>query len=176
MALAGKHKKIAVKALRVGDTDVTATGAELNKLSGVTSVAGDLNLISGLAAQGVSSVPKVAKVALGVGAGAGACFAWANPEAAAVIVTRVVLDVTTKATSAGTVSVGQAANGTTLSANLIDTLDVGTAAGTFDNLGSPGTLGKPLQKVAAGAYVTGSKASGSLTGLVGSAYIHYHSP
>lgn len=161
-AAIGKHTRMSVKALRLAGTDVSANGA-------------DLNLISGLAARGTTTLPKVAKVALGVGATAGGCFAWANPETGAIFVTRVVLDVTTKSTGAGTVSVGQAANGTTSSANLIDTLDVGTAAGVFDNVGSPGSGGKAVQKVVAGAYVTGSKASGALTGLVGSAYIHYHS-
>lgn len=174
-AAIGKHKRMSVKALRLNGTDVATavTGATLNLLSGLTSVGADLNLVSGLAAQGVSSVPKVAKVALGVVGTAGGCFAWANPEVGAIIVTRVVIDVTTVATAAGTLSVGQAANGTTSSANLIDTLDVNAATGTFDNVGSPGTLGKAVKKVAAGAYVTGSKASGALTGLVGSAYIHY---
>lgn len=116
---------------------------------------------------------RTATVPLGVGTSGGGVFAWANPEPGPIAVNRVTLDVTTVASAAATVSVGQAANGTTSSANLIDTLDVRTAAGLFDNLKNPGTLGKASQRVAAGAFVTGSQASGAVAGLVGNAYIEY---
>ncbi len=100
-------------------------------------------------------------------------LAWQNPEAVAVIVTGLVLDVTTKATGACTASFGTAASGTTSSANLIDTLDVGTAAGTFDNNTEKGANGKTRQRLAAGAFVTGSRASGASAGLAGYAYITF---
>ncbi|MDE2103759.1 MAG: hypothetical protein KGL39_41360 [Patescibacteria group bacterium] len=116
---------------------------------------------------------KTAKVPLADARTAGGVFAWQNPEVGAIIVRRVTLDVTTAATAAGTVSVGEAANGTTSAANLIDTLDVNSATGTFDNIGSAGTNGKSTQKVASGAYVTASQASGDVTGLAGNAYIEY---
>jgi hypothetical protein len=116
---------------------------------------------------------KTVKIALVAADAAGGALAWQNPEAGSILVTGVVLDITTKSTGAGTISVGTAANGTTASANLIDTLDVGTAAGLFDNNTDKGALGKTRQKVAAGSYVTGSKASGALAGLVGNAYITY---
>jgi hypothetical protein len=140
--------------------------------SNVTPNAADLNLTAGMAALG--GLKKVAKVALAAVDTAGGCFSFQNPETGAIVVNRVTVDVTTKATSAGTLSVGSTAvSGTTSSANLIDTLDVGTAAGTFDNVTDAGSAGKARQKVAAGKWVTGSKASGALAGLVGSAYIEY---
>lgn len=118
-------------------------------------------------------VKKTARVPLAAVDTAGGIFAWANPESSAILVTRVVLDVTTVATAACSISVGQAANGTTSAANLIDTLDVHSAIGPFDNITDKGTNGKSRQKVAAGAFVTGSKASGASAGLVGFAYIEY---
>lgn len=117
---------------------------------------------------------KVVAVPLNAVDTAGGIFAWANPEVGAIIVDRVEIDVETVATGACSISVGQAANGTTSAANLIDTKDVHSATGVFDNITDGGTNGKARQKVAAGAYVTGSKASGASAGLVGWSYIHYH--
>jgi hypothetical protein len=120
------------------------------------------------------SVERVAKMALAAVDTAGGALSWQNTTGRDVMVTRALLNVTTKSTGAGTISVGQTAtNGTTSSANLLDTLDVGTAAGLFSNLKNPGTLGKADQLVASGKWVTGSKASGGLAGLVGYAYICY---
>ncbi|MEA2781439.1 MAG: hypothetical protein QOK29_2983 [Rhodospirillaceae bacterium] len=116
---------------------------------------------------------KTVKVPLTAGSSAGGVLAWQNPESVAILITGLVVDVTTKSTGAGTASFGTAANGTTSSANLIDTLDVGTAAGTFDNNTDKGTLGKTRQRLATGSYVTGSQATGAVAGLVGNAYITY---
>lgn len=117
-------------------------------------------------------VMKVPLAALDTG---GAALSWVNPHSFAIIINRVTLDVTTKSTGAGTISVGTTAvSGTTSSANLLDTLDVGTATGTFDSITDKGTLGKSRQKLAVGAWITGSKASGALAGLVGNAYIEYY--
>jgi hypothetical protein len=100
--------------------------------------------------------------------------AWQNPEGAAIIILRVLVDVTTIATAAGALSAGTTAtNATTASANLIDTLDVHSATGLFDNVTDGGTLGKARQKLASGKWVTISEASGNLTGLVGNLYIQY---
>ena len=133
--------------------------------------------VGGPAAPSVSrprwSNEKTVKVPISAGASAGGVLAWQKPEAGAVIITRLVVDVTTKSTGAGTASFGTAANGSTSGANLIDTLDVGTAAGTFDNVTDKGTNGKTRQRLAAGAFVTGSQASGAVAGLVGFAYITY---
>lgn len=115
----------------------------------------------------------VAKVALGVVETAGGVLAWANPTGGSILVQRVILDVTTKATGACTLDVGVAANGTTLNDTLLDGVDVGTAAGVFDNIENQGTNGVAAKKVTSSQYVTASKATGAAAGLVGYAYIHY---
>lgn len=122
---------------------------------------------------GTARLPRTVKVALAALDTAGGILAWLNPENVAILVTRIVLDVTTKSTAACTADFGQAANGTTTADNLIDGVDVGTATGVFDNTKDIGTNGKGARKVAAGEYVTGSKATGAAAGLVGSAYITY---
>lgn len=105
---------------------------------------------------------------------AGGVFAWQNPEAGAIIVETVVIDVTTKATAASTLDIGTTAvSATTSSNNLLTALDVGTAAGTFNNIDDKGASGKSRQRLATGAWVTASKASGATAGIVGSAYISY---
>jgi hypothetical protein len=114
---------------------------------------------------------KTVKIALTAADAAAAIFAWTNTEPSAVIVTKVVVDVTTASSSSCSISVGQAATAV-LSANLIDTLSVATA-GSFDNVTDKGTNGKSRQRVAIGAFVTGSTASGASAGLVGNVYIDY---
>lgn len=115
----------------------------------------------------------VAKVALGVADTAGGVLAWANPTGGSILVQRVILDVTTKATGACTLDVGVAANGTTLNDTLLDGVDVGTAAGVFDNIENQGINGVAAKKVTASQYVTASMATGAAAGLVGYAYVHY---
>jgi hypothetical protein len=118
-----------------------------------------------------TTVARVALAALDTGGGV---LAWANPETTAIIITRVVVDVTTKTTGACTVDVGTTAtSATTSSDTLLDGLDVGTATGTFDNITEKGTNGKSRQRLAAGKWVTGSMASGAAAGLVGWAFISY---
>jgi hypothetical protein len=118
-----------------------------------------------------SNGPRVVKLALVANDAAAGAGAWLNPEAGAIQINRVTVDVTTINTGTGTLSVGVAATAV-LSANLIDTLNV-HIAGSYDNLLNPGTLGKASQRCAAGSYVTFSKASGALAGLVANAYIEY---
>lgn len=161
--------------LRLGNTTLTATAAELNQLAGATATAAQTTTIA--AAAGTVTfdrLVKVARVALAALDTGGGVLAWQNPEASSIIVHRFFLNVTTKATSACTVDAGTTAtNATTSSDNLIDGLDVGTAAGLFDNLGDGGTNGKMKQLLAAGKWITVSKASGAAAGLVGFAYINY---
>jgi hypothetical protein len=116
---------------------------------------------------------QTAKVALSAVDTAGGFFAWANPETVAIMVIRLVLDITTNSSGACTVDCGIAANGTTLNDTLIDGASVATAAKVLDNVNDAGTNGKARQKVAVGSYVTGSVASGASAGVVGSAYIEY---
>ncbi len=117
---------------------------------------------------------KVVAVALGTGTAGGGVASWQNPEATPIIIRRAWVDVTTVATAAGTVSVGATpTSATTSSANLIDTLDVHSATGVFDNLNSAGTNGKSIQKLAVGKWVTASQATGAVAGLAGNLYIEY---
>lgn len=103
----------------------------------------------------------------------GGVLSLANPEGADVIVTRLILDVTTAATAAGTVDAGIAAGATTSSDNLIDGQDVNAAIGTFGNIDDQGTNGQSVQKWGSAQFLTVSKASGACAGLVGYAYIEY---
>lgn len=145
-------------------TALTTTAAQLNQ---VTDAFGTVNF---------NRATKVARVALAAVDSGGGVFSWANPEAAAVLVTRVILDVTTQTSGACTLDVGMTAtNGTTSADNLIDGLSLATA-GLFDNIEDQGTNGTSRQKVATGKWVTGSVASGASSGLVGYAYIHYINP
>lgn len=171
-----KFRNLSAKTLVLNDTLVTATAAELNQLAGATATAAQLTAIA--AAAGSVSFDrsvKIARVALAALDTGGGVFAWANPEADSILITRTVLDVTTKATGACTIDVGTTAtNATTSSDNLIDGLDVGTAAGVFDSITDKGTNGKSRQKLATGKWITGSMASGAAAGLVGYVYIHYN--
>ena len=121
---------------------------------------------------------KCAKVALAAADAAAGVLSWQNPEDSAIVVTRVVLDVTTKATAACTLNVGTDGAGTGSSDNLLDGLDVNAATGVFDNIADKGTNGKERQRLDAKGgttdYVTASKATGATAGLVGNAYIFYH--
>lgn len=145
--------------------------SDADKLSATTASAANLSTLGTVA---FDRIRKTVKVPLAAVDTAGGCFAWQNPEAGSILIVGITLRVTTIATSAGTVSAGTTAvNATTLSANLIDTVDVHSATGLFNNIEEHGTLGKSKQELAAGKWITGSKASGALAGLIGSAFIEY---
>jgi len=105
---------------------------------------------------------------------AGGVFAWANPETGYILVRHVVLNVTTKATSACTADVGTTAvSAATLADNLLDGKDIATATGIFTNDESAGTNGKSFKRLATAKWVTGSVASGASAGIVGTYEIYY---
>jgi len=143
---------IKVSGIELNKVDIIATAQELNR--------GALKKVTGA----------LAKIDT-----AGGLFAWANPEAGDIIVEHIALIITTKTTGACSADVGTTAtNATTLSDNLIDGKDINAAAGTFTNLESAGTNGKPAQRLAKGKWVTGSVvSSGASAGLVGSYEIYY---
>lgn len=158
----GIFGSIKTKALSLSGVALTATFTILNQIG---AAFGSVNFDRGM---------KIARVALANVDTGGGVFSWANPEASAIVISRVVIDVTTKATGACTVDIGTtSSSATTSSNNLLTGLDVGTAAGTFDNVEDKGASGKARQRLAAGKWVTASKASGASAGLVGFAYIHY---
>ena len=121
---------------------------------------------------------KCAKVALAAADGAGDVFRWQNPEDSAIVITRVVLDVTITTAAACTLDVGADVQGAGSSDNLLDGLDVNAAAGVFDNIADKGANGKERQRLDAKGgdtdYVTASKDTGATAGLEGNAYIFYH--
>lgn len=121
---------------------------------------------------------KIAKGALTAGNANDFAFAWQNPESSAIIVSRVVVDVTTKSASAGSLlDVGPAANATTHSDTLIDGLDIATATITADNITNKGNNGRSLCKLDAkgGAtdYITGQILVQDAAALAGKYYILY---
>lgn len=103
----------------------------------------------------------------------GAILALANPEGVALIIDKVVMDITTKSTGAASVDVGIAANGTTTSDTLMDGVDVGTAAILADNITNKGTNGLPTVKWGATQYLT-ITGTATTVGLVGRLYVQYH--
>lgn len=150
-------------AIKLAGTALSFTAAQFNQV---------------MAAFGTVTFDRAEKVAIkalgGVALQAGV-LAWQNPEATAIIITRVVLDRTTKSTGASTINIGTTAvSATTSSDNLIDGVDSGATEGVEDNISDAGTNGKARQKLAAAKWVTFTSASGDVTGLVANAYIHYH--
>lgn len=105
--------------------------------------------------------------ALADGTGTGGVFSETNTYGTDLLVW-VVLDVTTPSTIASTIDVGEGPGGVTHD-NLMDGLDVGTAAGVFTSLAPAdiGTNGKALRKWLNGERLDASQASGTVTGLVG---------
>jgi hypothetical protein len=113
---------------------------------------------------------KVALTAV-TGTTAGGALKVQNDFGGDVIVTDLILDITTEATGAANVDAGIDDAGDASSDNLIDGLDVGSAAGVFDNHTDAGTNGG-MAKWAEGEYLV-ITASATLAGLVGNAYIKW---
>lgn len=98
---------------------------------------------------------------LGTADTAGALFAVANNFGSSLFITKTLLIVTTQSAGACTVSIGCAANATTLNATLLSGQTV-AAAGIFG-----GGLVANWQEWTTGKFLTGSTASGASSGLVG---------
>lgn len=104
----------------------------------------------------------------------GGVLSVANPEGVECLITEVIIQVDTKATDGiCTIDVGVAANGTTSSDTLLTGLDVGAAAGRFNNINEAGVSGGRDRAWGSSQYITGSKATNAAAGLVGYAIIHY---
>jgi len=102
----------------------------------------------------------------------GDALGLANPEGVEIFVTRLVLDITTPATGVANVDAGIAADATTSADNLIDEVDVGSAAAIFDNIDDQGTNGQSILSWGADEYLTVTP-SATLAGLVGKYYVEY---
>jgi len=81
--------------------------------------------------------------------------------------------VLTKSTGAANASFGTAANGTTSSANLIDTYAIGGTEKVVNNIDDKSTNGKSVQKMTTSQFITGT-GSATTVGLTGFVYIHYY--
>ena len=103
---------------------------------------------------------------------AGGLFAASNPFGADVLVTGLVINIGTAATSAtATADFGVGAASNTSYDNLIDG-GVLTATGLIANdVDGQGTNGKVYQKWASNQFLTGTVASGNVTGLVATIYV-----
>lgn len=116
----------------------------------------------------------VARVALGSADTGGGILSWQNPHENAIGIVGFYVELTTVASAACTADFGTTTTSATTSANnLITGVDLNSATGFFDNNTDKGASGKTRQKLAAGGWVTGSKASGAAAGLAGMAYIEY---
>lgn len=99
----------------------------------------------------------------------GAILGLANPEAADLIVNRVVIDPIVKSTGAANLLVGIGATATTSATNIIAAGVAGPAnTGPIDSLPALGAVKWP-----AGQYLT-ITGSATTVGLVGRVYIDYH--
>lgn len=134
---------------------------------------GSLFIDGTLSGTAFDSVVKVKKQALSAAVTSAGVLSWANPTASTIIIERVILDVTTDSTGASTVDCGIGSSATAISDTLLDGIDTGTAAALFDTITNKGSNGATQRKMTASQYLTCSQATGTVTGLVGNAYIHY---
>jgi hypothetical protein len=130
-------------------------------------------------AAGLAGGLKVAKVAIAGGAENAFCLAWQNPEAAAILIEKIIVRIGTPGVTASAVlNFGTGATATTASDNLIDGADATATAGTiYDNITDKGSNGKTNGYLdAAGGttdYITGQILAAAAAALVGKAYIFY---
>jgi len=120
---------------------------------------------------------RVKRVALAAGAADAFAFAWQNPEDKAIIVTRVVVDITTAGgTATADLDVGVAANATTGATDIFDAIDADAAA-THDHLLVAGAGAGGVHKVDANGgtndYITGQITTEKADDLAGYVYIEY---
>jgi len=144
--------------------------SNIEGIAGITASAAQINLLDNNAAPAYHKIPRVVKKALNAVDTAGGVFN--HTFGVAVIVSRVIVDITTASTGSCTINIGTAATATTSGDNLINALSV-AATGIFDNINNAGTNGRARQKLSSTEFVTGSVASGASSGLVGNAYIEF---
>lgn len=120
---------------------------------------------------------KVAKVAVAGGAVNTIAFSWQNPESTKVLVTKCVLNITTKGdTATAVMDIGVVADATSTADTLFDGVAV-TSTGLFDNITNKGTNGLPQVVVDENAgtndFITGKILTANAAELVGKVYIFY---
>lgn len=137
-----------------------------------TAIARNMDLID-TAYQGGT---KVAKGVLVAGSVNSMTFAWQNPESSAILVQRVIIDVTTVASAASVMDVAVVASATSTAATIFNDLPLNGEA-VYDHTLVAGTgLGGVHKADANGGtndWVTGKSLTEASTGLVGKYYIEY---
>jgi len=138
-----------------------------------TDIAANMDVIDAAYQDGV----KVAKGDLEAGLVNSIAFAWQNPESSAILVQRVIIDVTTIATTAGAImDVGVVASATATAATIFDDIAIHTK-GVYDHLFVSGAGAGGVHKMDANGgsndYITGKALTQASTGLVGKYYIEY---
>jgi len=97
----------------------------------------------------------------------------ANPEGVDLLITRFIVNITTEATGAANADAGVAATGTS-NDELLDGVDIGSAAAIFDNVEQcvDGAVAQAVVEWGSDEYVTVTP-SATAAGLVGKYYIEY---
>ena len=105
---------------------------------------------------------------------AGAVFNWTNTEGCAVLVDKILIDITTASTSACTLDAGYTATSTATSSDtMIDGVNANSTA-VYNSMKEAGTGNAVwVVRAASGKYITCSKKTGAAAGLAGKYYIHY---
>ncbi len=155
------------------DAEYGATPGLIITRGGSGWIVGTLGNGLGYSAGVFSTTLKVAIVPLAgvVAATGGAIATWQPPEGGPVVLTRCIVNITTKSTGAANLSVGQGSSASTSYTNLITASDVGTAVILLDSLKLQAAAALSLLMPAVN-YVTFS-GSADTSGLVGSALIEY---
>lgn len=104
-------------------------------------------------------------------------FAWQNPEAAKILVHRLLVDVTTAGgTGSSVLDAGRAATATTESDDLIDGANLNAVA-LYDNISDGGTNGESRAKLdekgGSNDHITGRIKTANAAALAGKYYIYY---
>jgi len=145
----------------------TEAGTDLEK------IATELGLIG----TDLNANTKTVKGALTADVSGNFAFTWQNPESVAILVTRVIIDVTTAGgTGSSLLDVGVVANATSTAADIIDNLDLNADAVT-DHLLVGGAGAGGVHRVAANGgasdWITGKIIDKDASSLVGNYYIDY---
>jgi len=159
----------AVTPAKMGITDGSIVIGQDGGAGGEKAISGDATLANTGVLTISDSHMKRVKTALSAGAQNAFCLAWQNPEDHAIIVTRLIVDLTTAGgTGTAELDFGPANDATTHSDGLIDGVDANAIA-IYDN--------KSVCKLdAAGGttdYITGQILTEAASALVGNAYIFY---
>lgn len=159
--------RLIASSIKLGSTLLSFTAAQFNQ---IMAAFGTVTFDRGV---------KTAVVSLtgaAIHAGTGGVIAWQNPEASAILIQRVILDLATVSTGAATLDVGVTeVSATTTSDTLLDGVDANAATGVFDSMNAALDAGAnaKAQKLAAAKWVTIDEKTGDATGLVGKLYIQY---